>query len=79
MRRMTPQEVGRLGGLKGGRSRSAAKQAAARRNGFQKTNWQRGAEALPDLQPGCGCVITPSAPTPTPRPVIVAAQPKENA
>jgi hypothetical protein len=35
--RLTPQEAGRLGGLKGGKSRSAAKIAAARRNGFQPT------------------------------------------
>jgi hypothetical protein len=34
---MTPQEAGRLGGAIGGKSRSAAKIAAARRNGFQKT------------------------------------------
>lgn len=36
MPRMTPQEAGRLGGLKGGKSRSEKKLAAARRNGFQK-------------------------------------------
>jgi hypothetical protein len=37
MPRMTPQEAGRKGGLIGGRSRSPAKLAAARRNGFQRT------------------------------------------
>lgn len=36
MARLTPQEAGRKGGLKGGKSRSEAKLAAARRNGFQK-------------------------------------------
>jgi|HubBroStandDraft_5_1064220.scaffolds.fasta_scaffold17762_1 hypothetical protein len=36
MPRITPQEAGRRGGLIGGKSRSAAKLAAARRNGFQK-------------------------------------------
>ena len=35
--RMTPQEAGRKGGLIGGHSRSAAKLAACRRNGFQRT------------------------------------------
>ena len=36
MLRMTPSEAGRLGGLKGGKSRSEKKLAAARCNGFQK-------------------------------------------
>jgi len=35
--RISPQEAGRRGGLIGGRSRSAAKLAACRRNGFQRT------------------------------------------
>lgn len=35
--RMTPQEAGRKGGLVGGKSRSAVKIAACRKNGFQKT------------------------------------------
>jgi hypothetical protein len=35
MPRMTASEAGRRGGLIGGRSRSTAKLAAARRNGFQ--------------------------------------------
>jgi hypothetical protein len=42
MPRMTPQEAGRRGGKVGGRSRSAAKLAACKRNGFQK------AEPAPD-------------------------------
>jgi hypothetical protein len=37
MPRITPAEAGRRGGLIGGRSRSAAKLSAARRNGFQPT------------------------------------------
>jgi hypothetical protein len=36
--RMTPQEAGRLGGLKGGRSKSRAKLDAARHNGFKKVD-----------------------------------------
>ena len=36
--RITAVEAGRLGGQIGGRSRSAAKVAASRRNGFQKTS-----------------------------------------
>lgn len=85
MPRLTPQEAGRLGGLKGGRSRSAKKLAACKRNGFQKTD-----AAPQDLQPGCGCVVPAAAPTqyapqvetrqdapPLFRPVIVAAKRKE--
>jgi len=49
-----PQAAGR----KGGSSRSAAKIAAAKRNGFQK---RLPAENQPkDLQPGCGCVQKPA-------------------
>lgn len=36
MARITPQEAGRLGGLRGGKSRSTAKLAACKKNGFQK-------------------------------------------
>jgi len=60
MPRLTPQEAGRLGGLKGGRSRSEKKLAACRRNGFQKT------DAPQDLQPGCDCVRPPAAPVQAP-------------
>jgi hypothetical protein len=37
MPRMTAQEAGRKGGKVGGKSRSAAKLAACKKNGFQKT------------------------------------------
>jgi hypothetical protein len=49
-----PQAAGR----KGGQSRSAAKIAAAKRNGFQK---RQPAENQPqDLQPQCSCVQPPA-------------------
>ena len=55
-------------GRKGGQSRSEAKRAAARRNGFQKPG---PANAQPqDLQPGCGCT-TPPAPASRPSVLIV--------
>lgn len=51
--RMTPQEAGRLGGLKGGKSTSAAKRAAAKRNGFQKTTEPGAPATKPPLTLWC--------------------------
>jgi hypothetical protein len=59
-----PVEAGR----KGGKSRSAAKLAAIRRNGFQKRAPVQ--EQPADLQPGCGCIQTLPA-------VLIPQQPKE--
>jgi len=62
-------------GRKGGAACTPAQNAARKRNGFQKRN---DAEQQPqDLQPGCGCLTTPSpAPKPTRPAVPVAPQPK---
>jgi len=64
MPRMTASEAGRLGGLKGGKSKSAAKLAAAKRNGFQPRAKAAPAEAKPDtvekLRRICTVVPAPS-------------------
>ncbi len=50
MPRITPQEAGRRGGLIGGKSRSAAKLAAAKKNGFQRTPAPESEQAQPAQQ-----------------------------
>lgn len=50
MPRMSAAEAGRLGGLKGGKSRSDKKLAACRRNGFQPT--KPTATPVPAAEPG---------------------------
>jgi len=50
----TPDPVS--AGRKGGASRSDKKRAAARRNGFQPVRKTDGGP-----QPGCGCIVPPSA------------------
>ncbi len=69
MARITPQEAGRLGGLKGGKSRSAAKLAACRKNGFQRP-------APADQQPPVP--EQPAAQT-YPRPAVLISQPRMEA
>jgi hypothetical protein len=61
-----------LGGLKGGRSRSKAKLAACKRNGFQRT--APAEKQPPDLQPGCSCIqpATPQVPA-----VLIVSRPQE--
>jgi hypothetical protein len=66
-------------GRKGGSRNTPAQQAARRANGFQKR--AQASEQPADLQPGCGCVIPPSAPSaPAPQsgvPAVLISQPKE--
>lgn len=65
-------------GRTGGQSRSEKKREAARKN-VAASRAKIGKVVPHDLQPGCGCVIPTSAPTPAPRvpAVLIPAQPKE--
>ena len=49
--RISASEAGRRGGLIGGRSKSPAKLAACRRNGFQKIYNVTAAEIMSQLKP----------------------------
>jgi hypothetical protein len=51
MPRMTAAEAGRIGGQKGGKSRSPAKLAACRKNGFKKLYDTTAEEILQALAP----------------------------
>jgi hypothetical protein len=55
-----PVAAGRKGGLKGGRSRSAAKLAAAKRNGFQRRKPAQEASAV--LEQGSAQPVAPARP-----------------
>ena len=70
MPRMSASEAGRKGGLIGGKSRSPAKLAACKRNGFQKAAPEAPAPQLAPIAAPAPPVFKPAA---VPRPTIVAA------